>query len=158
MGLWATLLIIGGILALILSCREGVVDAWEDFMDFLEDIEFTNEVDFRIPLKQFRQYYKVDPKKWQLHDFYVTYDSKYDIGFSFFGKIQYFFSLKKMKQENIKIEFLQDLQEDLAERVGEIRRNTQAELEKIRESIPKTESGTQDIERFFEVMKHDSNS
>lgn len=131
---------------------------FDDIHDVFEDSGFIADVDFRIPYKQFRQYYRIDPEKWTTHKFHVTYDKKYDIGFSVPGRIQYFFTMSKLEQEQAKIEFLQDLQEDLTERIGDIRKNTQEELDKIRKSIPKTESGTQDIERFFEVMKHDSNS
>ena len=131
---------------------------FDDMHDFLDNTGFIADVDFRIPYKQFRQYYRIDPEKWTTHEFHVTYDKKYDIGFSVPGRIQYFFTMSRLEQEQAKIEFLQDLQEDLTERIGDIRKNTQEELDKIRKSIPKTESGTQDIERFFEAMKHDTES
>lgn len=64
-----------------------------------------------------------------------------------------FFHHNKLEQNHVKIEFLQDLQEDLAERTEQIRKQTQSELEKIQLRIPKTEVGTQDIDRFFEESK-----
>lgn len=71
-------------------------DSLADFIDFLDDIEFINkDIDFRIPLSQFKRYYQIDPDKWETHDFHVTYDGKYDIGFSVFGRIQYFFSAQQ---------------------------------------------------------------
>ena len=158
-----TYVIVGAVIVVILGVfiHENLIDIelfFNDMHDFLDDTGFIAEVDFRIPYKQFRQYYRIDPEKWETHAFHVTYDKKYDIGFSVPGRIQYFFTMSRLEQEQTKIEFLQDLQEDLTERIGDIRNNTQEELDKIRKSIPKTESGTQDIERFFEAMKHDSNS
>ena len=161
-----TYVIVGVVISVIigvLTCfiTENWIDIeclFDDIHDFLDHTGFIAEVDFRIPYKQFRQYYRIDPEKWTTHAFHVTYDKKYDIGFSVPGRIQYFFTMSRLEQEQAKIEFLQDLQEDLIGRIGDIRKNTQEELDKIRKNIPKTETGTQDIERFFEVMKHDSNS
>ena len=158
-----TYIIVGVVIVVILGglIHENWIDIelfFDDMHDFLDNTGFIAEVDFRIPYKQFRQYYRIDPEKWTTHAFHVTYDKKYDIGFSVPGRIQYFFTMSRLEQEQAKIEFLQDLQEDLTGRIGNIRKNTQEELDKIRKSIPKTETGTQDIERFFEVMKHDSNS
>lgn len=158
-----TYVIVGVVIVVILCVfiHENLIDIelfFDDMHDFLDNTGFIADVDFRIPYKQFRQYYRIDPEKWTTHEFHVTYDKKYDIGFSVPGRIQYFFTMSRLEQEQTKIEFLQDLQEDLTERIGDIRQNTQEELDKIRKSIPKTESGTQDIERFFEAMKHDSNS
>lgn len=101
---------------------------------------YTDTPHFYMSVRQFSKYYAIDPDKWELCRDHVVYNHKYFIGFPIIDRIWYTASRHRLESERHKYVFLQDIHNDLAEHVDNVRKQTEKEIQKIRAQVYSADS------------------
>ena len=120
--------------------------------------DYKKEADVLITYDEFLRYENMAPNKWvrlfASVEYIVEKGKHYKICFTSIKDWREYRKHINDRKENEKTRiFLTSVKKDIESYIATINEETQTELDKIKERIPKTEDGKQDIDEFFNKIK-----